>query len=77
MLFWINTIIVGCTEFVIGTSAVIWYFEGNTDTKGKGSIMTGWRWLVKYHLGSVAFGSAIIAFCQLLRFLFEYYRKKI
>merc|ERR1719362_1898106 len=28
-------------------------------------------------MGSVAFGSFLIAVCQMLRFLFEYYRKKI
>lgn len=28
-------------------------------------------------MGSVAFGSFLIAVCQMLRFLFEYYRKKM
>merc|ERR1712015_455962 len=32
---------------------------------------------MKYHLGSVAFGSFLIAVCSMLRFLFEYYRKKM
>lgn len=77
MLFWINAFMVGATEFVIGASAVCWYFECNTDTKGKGTVMKGYKWLFRYHLGSVAFGSFVIAVCQMLRFLFEYYRKKI
>jgi len=77
MLFWINAFIIGCTEFIIGCSACIWYFECNTDTKGKGTVMTGFRWLVRYHLGSIAFGAFVIAVCQMIRFLFEYYRKKI
>lgn len=77
MLFWINTFLVGCTEFIVGCSAVIWYFEQNSDTKGKGSITTGFRWLFKYHMGSIAYGSSVIAICQLMRALFEYYRKKI
>lgn len=34
-------------------------------------------WSYRYHLGSVAFGSFLIAVCQMMRFLFEYYRKKI
>jgi hypothetical protein len=77
MLFWINAFLIGCTEFIIGCSAVIWYFECNSDTKGKGTVMIGFKWLMRYHLGSIAFGAAIIAVCQMLRFLFEYYRKKI
>lgn len=77
MLFWINTFLVGCTEFIIGCSTVIWYFEGSTDTKGKGSISKGFHWLMRYHLGSIALGSFVIALCQMMRFFFEYYRKKI
>lgn len=34
-----------------------------------------WAW--RYHLGSVAFGSFLIAVCQMIRFLFEYYRRQI
>ena len=34
-------------------------------------------WSYRYHLGSVAFGSFLIAVCQMIRFLFEYYRKKL
>lgn len=77
MLFWINAFLMGCTEFIIGCSAVIWYFECTSDTKGAGSVWKGWKWLNRYHLGSIAFGSFVIAVCQMIRFLFEYYRKKL
>ena len=76
-LFWINAFIIGCTEFIIGCSACLWYFEVCTDSKGKGTVMRGFHWLMRYHLGSIAFGSFLIAICQMIRFLFEYYRKKI
>jgi xanthosine utilization system XapX-like protein len=76
-LFWINAFIVGCTEFIIGASACIWYFECNTDSKGKGTVSRGYHWLLRYHLGSIAFGAFCIAVAQMIRFLFEYYRKKI
>jgi len=76
-LFWINAFIIGCTEFIIGASACLWYFECNTDSKGKGTVMRGFHWLWRYHMGSIAFGAFCIAICQMIRFLFEYYRKKI
>ncbi len=76
-LFWINAFIIGCAEFIIGASACLWYFECNTDSKGKGTVMRGFHWLLRYHMGSIAFGSFMIAICQMIRFLFEYYRKKI
>jgi hypothetical protein len=76
-LFWINAFIIGCTEFIIGAAACLWYFECCTDSKGKGTVMRGFHWLVRYHMGSIAFGSFMIAICNMLRFLFEYYRTKI
>ena len=77
MLFWINAFIMGTCQFIIAASACIWYFEVASDTGGAGTVGRGMKWAFRYHLGSIAFGSALIAICQLIRFLFEYYRKKI
>lgn len=76
-LFWCNAFIVGCTQFIIGASACIWYFNCNSDAKGKGTVSTAFKWCFRYHMGTIAFGSFIIAVCQMIRFLFEYYRRKI
>ena len=77
MLFWVNAFIMGICQFIIGASACIWYFEVNSDTGGAGTIGRGIWWALRYHMGSVAFGAALIAICQLIRVLFEYYRRKI
>lgn len=76
-LFWINAFIIGVCQFVIGASACIWYFDSNSDIGGEGTVGKALHWAFRYHLGSVAFGSFLIAVCQMLRFLFEYYRKKM
>jgi len=76
-LFWINSFIIGCVQFIIGASACIWYFECNTDTKGQGTLGRASGWCLRYHLGSIAFGSFIIAVCQMIRLIFEYYRQKM
>jgi hypothetical protein len=60
---WVNAFMIGCTQFIIGASACIWYFEVETDTKGKGTILRALKWLSIYHWGSVAYGSCIIATC--------------
>ncbi len=39
--------------------------------------MIGVKWILRYHLGSIALGSAIIAIVQMIRIIFEYYRTKI
>ena len=76
-LFWINAFIIGVCQFVIGASACIWYFDVAGDTQGEGTVGKALHWAFRYHLGSIAFGSFLIAVCQMMRFLFEYYRKKI
>ena len=48
-----------------------------TETRGRGTVGRAFYWAHRYHLGSVAFGSFLIAICQMMRFLFEYYRKKM
>ena len=77
MLFWINAFIMGMCQIVIAGSACIWYFEVNSDTGGSGTVGRALRWSFRYHMGSVAFGAALIAICQLIRVIFEYYRRKI
>lgn len=37
---------------------------------------TGFKWIFGYHLGSIAFGSFIIAVMQMIKLMFEYLRKK-
>ena len=77
MLFWINAFIVGLCQFIIAASACIWYFEVQSDTGAAGSVGRGIYWGFRFHMGSIAFGAAIIAICQLIRAIFEYYRRKI
>jgi len=77
MLFWINAFIMGMCQFIIAASACIWYFEVNSDTGGAGTVGRGVYWAFRFHMGSVAFGAALIAICQMIRVIFEYYRKKI
>lgn len=76
-LFWINAYIIGSTQFIIGASTCMWYFTCKTDTKGKGTLPKAAWWWFRYHWATVAFGALIIAICQMIRLLFEYYRKKM
>ena len=58
---WLNAFFVGCTQFVISATAAIWYFTSNSDSNGSGSIIRGYWWVLRYHLGTIAFGSLLIA----------------
>jgi hypothetical protein len=70
----VNAFLIGCAQFIIAAACAVWYFSFTSDTKGKGSLCTGIKWILRYHLGSIAFGSCIIAIVQLIRIIFEYYR---
>ena len=74
--FWLSAFFVGCTQFIIAAACVIWYFDQGSDKK-QDCVGTGFRWLFRYHLGTIALGSMIIAICKTIRVIFEYYRKKI
>jgi hypothetical protein len=75
-LFWVNAFLIGATQFIIAAAAVIWYFDQGSDKKTD-CVGRGIWWLWRYHLGSIALGSMIIAICQTIRVIFEYYRRKI
>lgn len=76
-LLWVNAFTIGCCQFIIGCSACIWYFEVSGPSQGKGTLRRATHWLFRYHLGSIAFGSCLIAICQMIRLIFEYYRRKM
>ena len=60
---WVNNFIIGLTQFIIGASTVIWYFDRESESKGKGTLYGAFFWGMGYHWASVALGSLIIAIC--------------
>lgn len=58
---WVNAFFIGCFQFIVAAACAVWYFSHTSDTAGSGSIWMGIKWILIYHLGSIAFGSFIIA----------------
>lgn len=79
-LFWLAAFIRGTSDFVIALTATQWYFSGNgsssSDNKGSASVIVSVGWTLRYHLGSVALGSLLIAIMNMIKFAFEYLKKK-
>ena len=77
-LFWISAFITGCSQFIIAAAVCYWYFQqgGKSDDKGKSAMTIAWKWIFRYHMGSIAFGALIIAIMQMIKLAFEYLRKK-
>jgi len=74
---WIMAFILACAQFVIIVGVCSWYFSHNSDAEGDASFMDGLKWIFQYHLGSLAFGSFIVAVVWMIRIIFESIRKKI
>jgi hypothetical protein len=76
-LLWVAAMIISCTQFIIIVCACVWYFTSTSDTRGKASITKGFKWLFRYHFGSLAFGSLLLAIVWFLIIVFEYLNKKL
>lgn len=70
VLFWMSQFIIGCQHMVIAGAVATWFF-----TRNKSSLdWPLWRSmgrLLRYHLGTVALGSLIIAVVKMLRLIFR------
>ena len=54
----------------------MWYFTGHgsddTESQGKYSVGKAVWWSIRYHCGSLAFGSFLLAVVTMIRVIFEY-----
>ncbi|CAI2387634.1 unnamed protein product [Moneuplotes crassus] len=76
-LFWMNSFIDAFIGFIIIVAAATWYFSHGTDREGSAETYKGFKWIFRYHLGSLALGSLIIAIAELIKWTFEYVRKRL
>lgn len=75
-LFWLVAFIIAVQLFVTGCTVCLWYFGGHGSDEGEGDKPAGvWisvKWAFRYHLGSLAWGSFLIAVITMIRVIFEY-----
>ena len=75
-LFYITAIISAYSQFVYSSSACIWYFTSEKGTE-EHYIRKSFKRGIRYHFGSLAFGSLIIALCRFIMVWFEYIKKRV
>jgi hypothetical protein len=71
-LLWINAFFIASIQFVLASSTALWYFSQGTGQAAPKSIRTSVYRLFRYHLGSIAFGSLILAIIQMVRIILAY-----
>jgi solute carrier family 44 (choline transporter-like protein), member 2/4/5 len=74
MLFWVQAFIVGFNQMVLAGCFGAWYWS-----RGRASctLLVSLKDTLVYHLGSIAFGSLLIAVCKLIRTLIQFVENRL
>lgn len=75
-MFWFSQFIISCQHMVIAGAVTTWFFTRNKDHLDA-PISTSFSNLVRYHLGSIAFGSLLIAIVQMARAVLAWVQAKL
>ncbi|CAG0879319.1 unnamed protein product [Cyprideis torosa] len=76
LFFWVTQFIIACQHVVVAGAIATWYFTRDKNKLGWPVIASFYR-LVRFHLGSVAFGSLIIAIIQFIRYLLKKVKNRV
>jgi len=81
-LFWITAFMMAASEFVVIVSTCTWYFSrkdipDDDGIPGDSDVGKGFWWTYRYHTGTLAFGSLIIAIIWVVKSVFEYVGNKV
>ena len=70
-LLWNVSFLLAVSHFIIACSTCIWYFDPDQKIE-KTPILKSWFWLIRYHLGTIAFASLILAIVWAFRIVAQY-----
>ena len=74
-LFWNIAFILYLSHFVICVVAIMWYFATKRDEL-EDPLWTGYKWGLFYHVGSLAFGSLILAIIWVVQLILAYLQQQ-
>ncbi|CAC5407572.1 SLC44A1 [Mytilus coruscus] len=75
-ILWVSAFIVACQDMVIAGAIATWFFKRDKSQLGW-PVLASIKRLIRYHLGSIAFGSFIIALVRLARMVLGYIQNKL
>jgi len=76
-ILWINAILIALCEFILAGSVCIWYFSSGSDHGAQRPISRPIYWAFRYHLGTLAFGSLILAIIWAIKYILMYIQARI
>lgn len=73
--FWTSEFIMAVGQIVTAMAVAFWYFARDKSTIGSGTVMTAIMTTMRYHTGTAAFGSLIIAIIKTIRAIIAHLQK--
>jgi len=76
-LLYTNAFLNALSQFVLASTACIWYFEHRIEGGAERPVARSFWRAFRYHLGSIAFGSLIVAIIRFMMAIVEYFKQKV
>jgi hypothetical protein len=73
---WNNAFLIACGQCIIAGAVGIWFFKPHSEKRRAAKVSTSIRNVFRYHAGSLAFGSFILAVVQFIRYFMMYLEKQ-
>lgn len=73
---WTNALFQAIGIFIIASACTMWYYSHGPGQELDSPILRSYKMVFRYHLGSLAFGSFILALVQFLQLIVEAFKKQ-
>lgn len=73
---WTNALFQAIGTFVVASACTMWYYSHGPGQELDSPILRSYKMVFRYHLGSLAFGSLILAIVQFLQLVVEAFKKQ-
>eukprot|EP00929_Paragymnodinium_shiwhaense_P003806 TRINITY_DN10446_c0_g1_i3.p1 TRINITY_DN10446_c0_g1~~TRINITY_DN10446_c0_g1_i3.p1 ORF type:complete len:932 (+),score=213.90 TRINITY_DN10446_c0_g1_i3:88-2883(+) len=73
---WNNAFLISCGQCIIAGAVGIWFFKPQGQKRMSAKVITATKNVFRYHAGSLAFGSFLLAVVQFLRYFMMYMEKQ-
>lgn len=73
---WCNAFLQAVGTFVVASACCLWYYSHGPDQETSFPVIRSYKMVVRYHCGSLAFGSLILAIIQFMQIMVEIFKKQ-
>lgn len=72
-----NAFLIALNQFILASAVCIWYFASGSDSGAQRPVSRSIWWAFRYHLGTLAFGSFILALVWTIKYILMYIQARI